>query len=387
MKHRQRIAVPIDLDWPLKRHYEVFSGIQDYARQKAPHWTLVPDLFPARRVATSRHESAGYDGIVGRVLPSDMRAARRARIPIVNVWMNSPVRDKVPSVVTDYVEVGRMAAEHMVSRGLRQFACAGYRQDAATRQFLTGVKMVAREHGIPITRHLSSFSNRNNETNWHRHLDGINRWIDGWTRPIGVLASYDNLTRVLATECQRRGHLIPDDVALIGSNDDAMVCEGSEPELSSIDVGCYRLGYRAAELLDDLLRGGSAPTEPILMPPADLVARQSTDVFAVADKTVGRAMRFIAERCGRPIRVDDVVDHIGCSRRSLERLFRAAGRRSINQEIVAMRIDLTKRLLVSTNDPIETVAIRSGYGSAQHMRHIFRHQVGESPVEYRRNHR
>ena len=143
----------------------------------------------------------------------------------------------------------------------------------------------------------------------------------------------------------------------------------------------------AAELLDQLLQGGAPPDAAILSPPADLVPRQSTDVYAVADQTVGRAMRYIAEHCGSPISVSDVVAHVGCSRRVLEKQFRSAGRRTINHEIVVLRIELTKRLLAGTDDPIADVAAKSGFGTAQHMRHIFRHQLNTTPTDYREAHR
>lgn len=378
----QRIAIPIDLDWPLKRHHEVFSGIQDYAEQKAPHWQLVPDIFPARWVKP-RGAAPGYDAMVGRVSARDARAARRARIPVVNVWLNSPVREKVPSVLVDYVEVGRMAAEHLVSRGLRRLACTGYQRDFASTLFFEGVAAVARAHHIPLARHLASFSHRNNEKNWHRYLEGNNRWFSEWQLPIGVAGAYDSLTRPVAAECLRRGWQIPEEVAIIGANDDAMLCEGIKPELSSIDAGLYRAGYRAAELLDHLLKGGAAPDGIVYSPPADLVPRESTDVYAVADRTVGRAMRYIAEHCGTPLSVNDVVAHVGCSRRSLEKQFRAAGRRTINNEIIALRIELTKRLLAGTDDSIDDIAAKSGFGTAQHMRHVFRHQLKTTPTEYR----
>jgi LacI family transcriptional regulator, galactose operon repressor len=381
-----RIAVVLDMDWPLKRHHEPYSGIQDYAKEHAPHWELVPDEFPARWIAR-RDEVPGYDAIFGRITTSTARAAERAGVPVVNVWLNSPVRERVPSVLVDYSEAGRMAAEHLVSRGLRRLACAGYRRDVATRWYVEGVRSVAQSHRIPMSRHLANFSNRRNERNWHRYVEDLNRWIDDWRTPIGIAAVYDNSARVLALMCRRRGLHIPEQVAIIGGGDEPVHCEGSEPELTSIDMGFYRAGFRAAELLDHLLRGGAAPAGPIMTPPADLVPRQSTDVYAVADKTVGRAMRFIAEHCGRPIRVGDVAARVHCGRRKLERQFREAGRRSINEEIVALRIELSKRLLASTDDPIEQVAAMAGYGTAQHMRHVFRHQLGVSPTAFRDKHR
>lgn len=385
MPHATRIAIPIDLDWPLKRHHEPYAGIQDYARSHAPHWELMPDEFPGSWIA--RHgKTPGYRAIFGRITTSVADAAKRAAIPVVNVWLNSPVRDHVPSVFVDYFEAGRMAAEHLVSRGLRRLACIGYRRDAATRRFRQGVNDVAQAHAIPLTELLAGFGDRANEKNWHKFLNDTGDWMDRWQLPVGVAAVYDNTARTLATICQRRGMRIPDEVAIVGVGDEPVQCEGSAPELSSIDMGFYRAGYRAAELLDHLLKGGDAPTEPILTPPADLVARLSTDVYAVDDRTVGRAMRFIAEHCSRPIRVADVAEYVGCHRRKLEKRFRAAGRDSINNEIVALRIELTKRLLVSTDDSIRDVAAKAGFGTDQHMRHVFRLQLGTSPTAYRAMH-
>lgn len=380
-----RIAIPIDLDWPLKRHHEPYSGIQDYAKKHAPHWDLIPDVFPGPWITPSKH-SPGYDALLGRITKSDAEAAMKAGIPVVNIWLSSPVVGQLPSVLVDYFDVGRMAAEHLISRGLRRLGGMGYRRDVGTRHYFDGLKSVAKEQGIPVTYQWASFSNRHNEKNWHGYLTDLSTWMDGWESPIGIAAVYDNNARVLATMCRRRGLSIPEDVAIIGGGDEPVQCESTDPELSSIDYGHYRQGYQAAGLLDQLLQGGTPPTEPIMTQPADLVARMSTDVYAVADKTVGRAMRFIAEHCGEQIRVADVVAHVGCDRRKLEKQFRASGRNTINEEIVALRIELTKRLLASTDDSINDVAMNAGFGTAQHMRHVFRHKIGISPKAYREKH-
>jgi len=386
MTRTLRIAVPIDLDWPLKRHQEPYSGIQDYARQHAPHWELVLDEFPGSWIRPGGR-TPGYDAIIGRISKPTADAARRARIPVVNVWSSSPVADRTPSVLVDFAEMGRMAGEHLVSRGLRRLGGIGYRQDVGTRQHFEGLRAVAKAAGITVTFHMASFQNRRNERNWRRYIDDLEAWMDQWTTPMGIATVYDTSARTVATMCLRRGLKIPEDVAIIGGGDEPVQCESTEPELSSVDMGHYRQGYEAAKLLDQLLHGAPPPKGPIMTPPADLVARQSTDVYAVADKTVGRAMRFIAENCSKPIRVPDVVEYVGCGRGKLERQFRAAGRQSINQEIVALRIELTKRLLAGTDAPIEDVAARAGFGTAQHMRHVFRHQLKITPTEYRQQHR
>ncbi|MEX2215684.1 MAG: substrate-binding domain-containing protein [Phycisphaeraceae bacterium] len=377
-----RIALNIDLQWPIKRHHEVYAGIQDYARQHAPDWALIPDLFPAQWIAP-RGKMPAYDAVIGRIAPTVAKAARKQAIPIVNVWSNSPIRNEVPSVLTDYVEAGRMAGEHLVSRGLRRLAGVGYRRDVATTMYFQGLKEVARSRGIPLSLHLANFTDSDNENNWHRYTNNANAWINGWQLPVGVASSYDDHSRYLAMMCLRRGIQIPEQIAFIGANDEFLQCEGSEPTLSSIDMGKYRQGFLAAELLDKLLKGEPAPTEPIMAPPAELVARASTDVYQVADRTVARAMRFIAENCGRKIRIADVAAGVDCSLQKLERLFRQSGRRPINEEIVALRIELTKRLLIGSNDAIEDVAAKAGFGTAQHMRHVFRHQLKTTPTAFR----
>ena len=381
-----RIAVVMDLDWPLKRHHEVFSGIQNYAQTHATNWILVPDLFPSKWIKPTDN-LPGYDAIIGRITMPVAKAGIKHGIPVVNVWRNSPAVSMVPSVLSDTGEAGRMAAEHLISRGLRRLATIGMRRDASTQLYFKGFEAAAKAHGIPVSRHYVSFSHSSSEKLWHKYVMNVNRWIDNWPLPIGVATSYDEPARSLITMCLRRGIQIPEQLAIIGTGDELMHCEGSDPELSSIDMGRYREGYLAAELLHRLLKGEPAPAEPILSPPADLIARLSTDVYAVADKTVGRAMRYIAEHCGEQIRIADVVAHVGCDRRKLEKQFRAYGRRSINEEIVALRIELTKRLLVSTDDSIEDVAAAAGFGTAQHMRHVFRHQLKTTPLAFREKHR
>lgn len=381
-----RIAIPIDLDWPLKRHHEPYSGIQDYARRHAPHWELVPDMFPGPLIRATR-TSRGYGAILGRITRATADAARRAHIPVVNIWSSSPVADKIPSVLCDYSAMGRMAAEHLISRGLRRLGVMGYRRDAATARYFDAMKTVARSTGVALSFHLTSFRNRDNERNWHAFLSDLDAWIDRWETPMGIAAVYDHSARTMASMCLRRGLKVPEEIAILGGGDDPVHCESTEPQLSSIDAGHFRQGMEAARLLDRLLAGARPPDAPILTPPADLIARQSTDVYAVADKTVGRAMRFIAENCGKLIRVDDVAEHVGCGRGKLERQFRAAGRNSINREIVALRIELSKRLLAGTDDAIKEIAAQAGFGTAQHLRHVFRHQLKTTPMAYRRKHR
>jgi LacI family transcriptional regulator len=159
------------------------------------------------------------------------------------------------------------------------------------------------------------------------------------------------------------------------------------PSLSSIDFGFDRIGRQAAELLDKLMRGAKPPREPIICPPAELVLRESSDIYAVDDPIVAEAMRFIAEHVHEPIQVQDVAERVPASRRSLERRFRLHLDRSIADEITRLRLERAKRLLVETFEPLKSLARSCGFTGPKQMWKVFRRVEGISPGQYRRKHK
>lgn len=385
-----RIAVPIDLDWPIRRHQDMYHGIQSYAEQ-TDRWEIANDQFPAAWIAR-RGKRPGYDGVVGRVSPEVLAACVKHGVPVVNVWGNSPAMPQMPTVIADFAAAGRAAAEHLLARGMRRLASVGYRDHGplGTRAFFQGVKAVADEHRVPWSGHLVSYSFNHNDKAWRRFVADTDRWFDRWEAPIGIAAAQDNHARYLALMGRRRGLRVPDQLAIVGAGNDTLVCEGASPSLTSIDLGYHRVGYNAAQLLDRFIRGdadASDVTEPIRLPPAELIARASTDSYVVDDETVGRAMRYMAEQCGKHIDVPDVVAHVGCSRRTLERRFRETLGHTINDQLIKLRLQIVKRLLVRTRASVKSIAHEAGFGTPEHMRYTFKRHEGVSPGQYRKDHR
>jgi LacI family transcriptional regulator len=174
---------------------------------------------------------------------------------------------------------------------------------------------------------------------------------------------------------------------MIGSGNEMVICAAPPPSLTSINLGYPNIGYRAAELLDRLMDGQAPPDGPVLLAPAELVPRQSTDSYAVDDPLVARALRFIAEHAHEPIKVDDVAAATPTTRRSLERRFQNAMRRTIGDEIIRMRLERAKRRLVEADEPLKKVAKDSGFSSDNHFYRAFIRSEGVSPSQYRKQRR
>ncbi len=229
----------MNLEYALRRHQEIFAGAYRYARQR--RWQIDPMPF-GTQISSAGRQRLHYDGIIARADPRLASFARANGIPLVNVWYSSSARN-VPLVHVDHNRIGALAADHLRSRGFRRFAHVGYGRSLAV-------------------------------------------WLEALRRPVGVFVADDALARHLINAATLRGIDVPGDLAVVGNFNDEPFCLLAEPTISSIDHGYDRLGYRAAKLLDDLMGGQAAPAVPIVLPPRELIPRDSTDFFASDDPMV-----------------------------------------------------------------------------------------------------
>jgi len=379
-KRSARIAIGIDLESPYKHHAELVGGILQYASQKGWACHFEPFIGPVRGILGASR----YDGVIARFTRAGANYVRRNRIPAVNVWLGSPDRS-LPRVVSDQHATGRLAAQHLVERGFRRFGFLGYRRERNGVLQLAGFKEeIATVQGACSTHAIAMAPTGRQE--WHRQQASLMKWAKSFEKPIGVFVTQDLACRYLAQVCQLLGYRMPDDVALMGSGNDELLCESLDPKISSIEHRPAAVGCAAAELLNKLMRGAAPPKKPILIAPSGLVPRTSTDFYAVDDVTVTAALRFMQEHCAEPIGVGDVAAVVHMTRRSLERRFRAVLGRSVHGEITRLRIERAKRLLVERSDPIKRAALDAGFSSTEHLSKVFRRHVGTSPGDYRRAH-
>jgi LacI family transcriptional regulator len=363
----------------------ILRGVRDYAQGRRT-WAFVAHDAEPRAVQALR--SARVRGVIAHVTSRPLaNALARLRVPVVNVAGVLPGL-RLPRVAVDNVQVGRLAAEHLLDHGLRHFAFVGHprheyavrrAQGFAERLAVAGVRPRA-FHPPPGTRFdptpsLSSADPR------------LERWLSGLSRPSGVFASNDLWGLQVSEACRRLGLRVPDDVAIVGVDDDELLCELAHPPLSSVAVPAERVGYEAAALLDGLLQGRTAPRQPVLLMPIGVVRRQSSDVLAIADADVAAALRFIRSPAARSITVADVLAAVPVSRRGLERRFRRLLGRGIWAEIRRVRLDRARTLLAGSDLPISRVATHAGFSDGKQLSVVFRQETGLTPTQYRRRSR
>lgn len=378
---KSRIAAVFDLKWPYKRHYGFFAGLQDYARQHAD-WTFDLSSYPELDLARGER----FDGIIGRITADCAAAARKARIPVVNLWIESPVASRLPGVYPDFHEAGRMVAEHLIERGFKSLAYFGFAKAAAAARQYEGVLEVACKHGFPVTRHPVSGSWDERPNDWLRFESAVLEAQAAWEGPVGVVCMADELARAVATLCLRGGWAIPEQLAFIGTSNDTLICTAVDPTLSSVAMGYSTCGFEAARLLDRLMRGAKPPPAATYIPPRELVLRRSSDVFSVSDPKVAVALRHMAVHSSAPLSVEEIARAAGIGRKTLERRFQQHIGRTINDELIRIRIAKFKRLLVESEATVAELSDEAGFGNLVSMHTMFRRATGMTPGEYRERH-
>jgi LacI family transcriptional regulator len=219
---------------------------------------------------------------------------------------------------------------------------------------------------------------------WRKTERTVAAWMEDWQPPVGVYVGPEPHGRMVAQMCRNRGWRVPEDVAIIAGWNEETLCEHLRPTLTSIEVGYERIGYEAARLLNRLMAGEKPPPKHLLLPPQGLVARESTDFFAVDHALVRAALEFIAANSHRPIRAGDVARAVATGFRTLERHFREHLGRPITAEIRRVRLERAKRELAQTGRLFADIARDVGFGPEQRMYQVFVRELGVTPRQYRR---
>lgn len=215
----------------------------------------------------------------------------------------------------------------------------------------------------------------------------LTEWLKALPKPVGLMAGNDVCGRYIIETCRIAGLQVPDEVAVIGVDNDELICDLTDPPMSSIALGTENAGYEAAALLDRLIGGERMTGQNILVRATHIVTRPSTDILAVEDRVVAEAIRFIRQRAKKAIQVNDVVDYLAMSRRNLELRFHRVLGRSIYSEIKRVRTQQIIRMLCETDLSISEIALKLGHPSDKHIARYFKHQTGMSLKEYRKQFR
>lgn len=288
----------------------------------------------------------------------------------------------IASFTEDNTVIGRAAAEHLLVTGLRRFACFSYTLEPWARERMDGFREAAMAGGGTYDSGGEMCSDPADPR--FASMERVHGWLRSLAKPCGIFTCCDTWARGLALDCMRLGIRIPEEIAVVGSENDHLQCELFSPPISSVDTPWYEMGRRAAEMVDAGLKTGSLPATLTKIPPIGVVVRRSSDVVAVDDPDVHQAVAWIRSHGHQPLAVTDVLRAVPVYRRRLERRFRAVLGRSILDEIRRAHIEVAKRLLAKTDLTVIEVAERSGYSNATLLAVAFRRETGMTPGQYRR---
>jgi LacI family transcriptional regulator len=318
------------------------------------------------------------DGIIFRSTTREQVAAiQQTGLPAVDT--NSDVTDHgLPLVYADEAGVAEAAAQHFLERSFQHFAFCAHE----TRNWVEWRRQAYVDY-LAIRRVAVNCLALERRLTWDQQRKRLASWVQSLPKPVAVLAANDVCGMRLIDACLSVGIRVPEEVAVLGVDNDDVICNLTSPPLSSVDPNAERVGYEAAALLDRLIGGGRKPPGPVWVRPAGVVTRQSTDIIALDDPEMVQAISFIRHSACLGIKVDDVVDHVAISRATLERRFASLLGRSPKEEILRIRLDRVKRLLSDTDYTLPRIAELTGFKTHAHMSVAFKHAVGQTVGQYR----
>ncbi len=351
----------------------VLAGIADYIDHHTPWQNLLePELNP-KIIA-----QGNYDGIISEPnSPGMYEALLAVKVPVITVG-SLPIEHGPPAVVVDNRAVGRMAGSHLADLGLKNL---GFVPRSGTHYSLQ------REAG------LTECATQRKLTVWRCPDETVDdepaliAWLKKLPFPIGILAANDREALRVSRACRLANLRIPEQVALMGVDNEDESCRLAEPPLTSVDHGTRRIGYEAARMLDQWLTTGNRPEKSLLIQPVGVIPRPSTNLLAISDEDVVAALRFIRAGTSASLKVSDVLKHVAISRRSLEMHFQRLLGRTVHDEIIRVRIERAKHLLITSDWSILQIANACGFAFPSQFSHAFKRETGTQPLAFRHQYR
>ncbi len=365
----------IALALPTSLHYgrEIILGAQSFLR--AIGYTNVSLAEPTLKAAVHLLQRENLAGVIVMAASSNVVGAFAGTgVPTVNTSSRCPDQ-RLPSVLPDNIAVGRLAAEHFLQKGFRHFAiCSSagmHFAELRAQGFRQAIVAAGFAQPLPVIDNI-----------WAVEAD---EWLRSLKYPCGVMAVTDHHGMALTQRCQQAGLRVPQDIAIVGVDNDEVACTLATVPLSSVDPNARQLGLVAAQVLERIIRTGEAPAQPILVLPETVVVRASSDVLAVDNADVAAALRYIQDHACDPMRIDQMAEDLAVSRRTLERQFNSILKFTIHDEIRRVRLERARQMLLKTTLKIPEIARRCGFMNSKRFSADFRRFIGMTPSTFRQN--
>ena len=356
---------------------DLLKGIIRYCNLHGP-WVfhLDPDRHSQtvdRKGKIPWYRTVEADGIIVRNLLKPEEAVKLGLPTIFDYGGTKITGMDWPIVVTDSVEIGKLGAVHLLERGFSHFAYCGYNDMLWSRERCEYFVETVSEAGFEVQVYQQSTPKKVRSQRKEKTI--LVDWLESLPKPIGLLACNDDRAMEVIETCKIASIRVPDEIAVLGVDNDLMVCNLCYPPISSINIDYEHAGYEAAELMDNFIAGEKMNSQNIMAPSSYVVTRQSTDIFAINDTNVAEALRFIQQHSFEPIQVHEVVGATALSRRYLHQKFRQTLGRSIHEEITRVRVEKICQLLIETNLNISQIAFKMGFMDDHHLARYFQKRI------------
>jgi len=381
MKKIPRILVLIEASREFSRG--ILSGLALYSKIRGP-WMFVtrPPFYVKDTIDStviSWIDTLAIDGIIlqARFITDQIR---QSGVPLIALDANTNLKG-IPRILCNDQRIGQMAAEHLLECGFSHFAFCGFDHLTWSQQRRDSFRQTVEDAGYPCYIHRQS----QRDVLQSRTLEyfSIIDWLAALPKPLGLMACNDDRGQQILEACKIAGYPVPEEIAVVGADNDQLECVLTAPPLSSVSLNLEKAGYQTAETMDNLLQGRK--TGDIIVDPIQVVRRQSTDIVAVGDADVSAALRFIREHADEYIQVNDVIQILCVSRRTLYAKFRKALGRSVHDEIVRVRLARIKSLLTDTQLSISRIAKVMNFTGPDKLFRFFIRESGKTPTEFRKD--
>ncbi|MCF7816420.1 MAG: DNA-binding transcriptional regulator [Kiritimatiellales bacterium] len=325
------------------------------------------------------------DGIISGLLDSEWGTSHyHYKRPWVSVLVQPDALD-VRFVTLDEDAVGRMAAEYYLNRKFGNFAFIGNIQHEFSRQRADAFEYALEERGFKCSTMLYPTNIYGMDKKKRMSIDRRKaKWLEELPKPVAVFACDDWEGFQFIQFCRQHDFRVPEEVAVMGVGNDELLCNISNPPMSSIRTPIERVGYDAAKMLDSILNGQRLPEQKLFLQPSGLVSRQSSDVMHVKDPVVAKALQYIQDHIAEPMKVEDILKQVFVSRTLLERKFRTELGRTPLVEIRRQRVRRARQLLADSNLSISEIADTCGFSSDIRLSTVFKELTGQSPSVFRK---
>lgn len=323
------------------------------------------------------------DGLITRA-PEVTKKLTKAGIPTIIAISTNEEYPDIAQLSPNPESIGHMAAEYLLNMGFTNYAYCGFHgQRWSIRRGESFCEFI-KQNGFDT--HFFGQSATNSTYMWDAEQKKLIEWLKTLPKPIGMMVCNDDCGQFVIEACKIAGLNVGYDIAILGVDNDDLVCELSSPSISSIALDSQRAGYDLGELLDEMMENPDIEVKKMFVDPLYVIQRKSTDILAIDDEDVFNAVRYIRNHSGNSISVGDVVKKACVSRRRLEQKFKKTLRRSIYSEIILCRMNKVSKLLLETNMSISKIASKMGFSEIGELSRIFKKTKGLSPREYRKIH-